>query len=77
MNSKRYNRAVGIAEFIAEGHTIREVKDEFKISRQTMERDLNFLAQCGYGEEAKKNINLYKRAKLQLYKNMCSKSKNK
>lgn len=63
---KRYNRAFGIAEFIVEGHTIRQTIDEFGVSKGTIERDLIFLAQFGYGEEAKKNMELYKRAKRQL-----------
>lgn len=68
-NNVRYNRAVGIAQFILEGHTIEETKEEFRVSKTTISRDLNFLAQYGYGKEQEKNLELYKKTKIQLYRN--------
>ena len=64
--AKRYNRALGIAEFIAEGHGIEETKEEFGVSKDIISRDLTFLAGQGYGKELERNQKLYKKAKLQL-----------
>lgn len=69
MYSKRYNRAVGIAEFIVEGHTIRETIDEFRVSKETIKRDLIFLQGYGIGEQAKRNEELFKKVQVQLYQN--------
>lgn len=63
---KRYNRAVGIAEFIAEGHSIRQTKEEFRISKDTIRKDLEFLATYGYGKENERNMLLYQKAKMYL-----------
>ena len=60
---KRYYRAIGVAEFIAEGHSIAETKEEFRISKDTIRKDLNFLAEYGYGKENEKNMLLYQKAK--------------
>ena len=40
---KRYNRAVGVAEYILEGNTKKEAMKEFRVSRDTIDRDLDFL----------------------------------
>lgn len=69
MSRERYNRAIGIAEFIIEGHTLKETMDEFGVKKDTISRDLVFLAQYGYGEEAKRNQELYRKAKIQLLRN--------
>ena len=66
---RRYYRAVEIANFIIEGHTLAETADEFGLSKCTIQRDLEFLIQNGYGEESNRNIKLYKKAKIQLQKN--------
>lgn len=63
---KRYYRSIGVAEFIAEGHSIAETKEEFGISKDTIGKDLKFLAEYGYGEENKRNMLLYQKAKMQL-----------
>ena len=65
---KRYNRAVGIAEFILEGNTKKEAMKEFRVSRDTIDRDLEFLKNCYYGNE-KRNLKLYIVVKKQLKKN--------
>ena len=65
----RYDRAVDIAQFIAEGHTLKQTIEEFRLSGRTISRDLDFLAQYGYGEENKRNIRLYLKAKAQLQRN--------
>lgn len=64
--ARRYNRALGIAEFIAEGHNIEETKEEFGVSGCTINRDLYFLAGQGYGKESQRNIELCNKARLQL-----------
>lgn len=64
----RYNRSVGIAEFIIEGNTKKETMKEFKISKDTIDRDLEFLRNCYYGNE-KRNLQLYIKVKNQLKKN--------
>ena len=64
--AKRYNRALGIAEFIAEGHSIKETIEEFGVSKDTISNDLNFLVGEGYGKEYERNLKLYRKAKLQL-----------
>ena len=69
MNINKYYRAVGIAEFIIEGHTLDETKEEFRISKDTITRDLNFLLSCLYGNH-EYNIKLYIKAKQQLKKNI-------
>ena len=66
---KRYYRAINVAEFIVEGHTIAETKEEFGISKATVANDLNFLANYGFGEENRRNLELYKNAKMSLLKN--------
>lgn len=65
---KRYNRAVGIAQFILEGNTKKEAIKEFRVSRDTIDRDLDFLKNCYYGNE-KRNLQLYIKVKKQLKKN--------
>ena len=55
---KRYNRAVGVAEYILEGNTKKEAMKEFRVSRDTIDRDLDFLKNCYYGNE-KRNLQLY------------------
>ena len=65
---KRYNRAVGIAEFILEGNTKKEAMKEFRVSRDTIDRDLEFLKNCYYRNE-KRNLQLYIKVKKQLKKN--------
>ena len=65
---KRYNRAVGVAEFIIEENTIKETREEFGISKNTIERDLEFLKICRLGD-VKRNVQLYIDAKKQLKKN--------
>lgn len=59
---KKYNRAVGIAEFIIEGNTRKDAAEEFNVSTCTIERDLNFLACCEIGNP-KRNLKLYAKAK--------------
>lgn len=63
---RKYNRAIGIAEYIAQGHGIKETKEEFGVSKDTIHRDLIFLANEGYGEELKRNQRLYVKAKKEL-----------
>ena len=65
----RYNRAVGVAEFIIEGNTIKKTREEFNISRETIERNLEFLVHCLLGDR-NRNIKLYIDAKKQLKKNI-------
>lgn len=65
---KRYNRDVGIAEFILEGNTKKEAMKEFRVSRDTIDRDLEFLKNCYYRNE-KRNLQLYIKVKKQLKKN--------
>lgn len=60
---KRYYRAVAIAEFIAEGHTIAETMKEIGVCKETIRKDLIFLADYGYGKENEKNMLLYQKAK--------------
>lgn len=65
----RYNRAVGIAQYIVEENAaIKKVKEEFNISKETIEKDLDFLKHCPLGDE-KENKQLYDEAKKQLRKN--------
>ena len=59
---KRYNRAVGVAEYILEGNTKKEAMKEFRVSRDTIDRDLDFLKNCYYGNE-KRNLQLYIKVK--------------
>ena len=66
---KRYRRAISIAEFIAEGHTLKQTSEEFRISDATVKRDLEFLISQGNLEEYNRNVKLYKKAKLQLWRN--------
>ncbi len=68
MNKKKYYRAVGVAEFIIEGHTIKQTTNEFRISSDTITKDLKYLVSCEYGNQ-KENIKLYVRAKKQLKQN--------
>ena len=42
MYNNRYNRAVGIEKFIIEGHTIKETIEEFRVSKETIKRDIIF-----------------------------------
>lgn len=63
---RRYYRSIGVAEFIAEGHSIAETKEEFGISKETIRKDLKFLAEYGYGKENERNMLLYQRAKMSL-----------
>ncbi len=70
MKEKRYYRAVGVAEFIVEGHTIAETEEEFGITKCTIQRDLQYLSHFGYGEELAKNQKLFIRAKVQLKRNI-------
>lgn len=72
---RRYYRAYAIAEFIAEGHTIQQVKDEFRVSKGTIEGDLTLLSQSGYGKDLEKNLKMYRKAKMQLCKNIGTKGK--
>lgn len=65
---KRYNRAVGIAEFIIEGNTKQETVEEFRVSRDTIDRDLEFLRTCLWGDK-EGNLKLYTKAKKQFQKN--------
>ena len=65
---KRYNRAVGVAEYIFEGNTKKEAIKKFRVSRDTIDRDLEFLRNCHYGNE-KRNLQLYIKVKNQLKKN--------
>ena len=46
MNKKKYYRAVGVAEFIIEGHTIKQTTNEFRISSDTITKDLKYLVSC-------------------------------
>ena len=64
---KHYNRAVGIAEFILEGHSIKETSEEFRVSKDLVCRDLEFLAGYGYGEELRNNRILYLKAKKKIH----------
>ena len=41
MKEKRYYRAVGVAEFIVEGHTIAETEEEFGITKCTIQETCN------------------------------------
>ena len=65
---KRYNRAVGIAKFIIKGNTKEKAVEEFGVSRDTINRDLEFLRTCSWGDE-KENSKLYIKAKRQIAKN--------
>ena len=65
---KRYNRSVGVAEYILEGNTKKEEIKEFRVSRDTIDRDLELLRNCHCGDE-KRNLQLYIKAKKQLKKN--------
>lgn len=76
MNSKRYNRAVGVAEFIIEGHTISQTMEEFRISKDTIQRDLKYLGENDYGINGKRNLELYKKAKIQLHSHHISPKSN-
>jgi len=67
--SKRFYRARNIAIFIAEGHTLTETEEEFSLGATAIRSHLYFLANEGYGEELKKNRQLYLEAKRQLEKN--------
>ena len=42
------SRAISVADFILEdnGHSIVESTEEFKLSRSTIERDINYLGAC-------------------------------
>lgn len=68
---ERYNRAVGVAEFIIEGHTKNETAEEFGIAKTTVYHDLEFLFYyCSQShEEREKNRKLYLVAKKCLYDN--------
>lgn len=43
-------RAISVADFILEdnGHSIVESTEEFKLSRSTIERDINYLGACAF-----------------------------
>lgn len=45
-------RAISVADFILEdnGHSIVESIEEFKLSRSTIERDINYLGSCAFFE---------------------------
>lgn len=77
MNKRRYYREVGIAEFIIEGHTLDQTVEEFGIGKTTIRTDLQDLFQEGLGEEAKRNQELYKKAKIQLNNNRYCNTKSK
>ena len=66
---KRYNRALSIAEFIVEGHTLKQTAEEFRVSDTTVKRDLEFLISQGNREEYDRNFKLYIKAKVQLRRN--------
>lgn len=44
MQRKWYYEALAIAEFISEGHTIKEAKEEFRLAGVTITKRLNGLA---------------------------------
>lgn len=72
--TKRYNRDLGIVEFIVEGHTMKQTAEEFKVSEATVNRALKFIITQGDREEHERNVRLYKKAKMQLRKK-CKNSK--
>lgn len=43
-------RAISVADFILEdnGHSIAEAAEEFKVSKSTIERDINYLGNCAF-----------------------------
>ena len=67
--NERYNKAVGYANYILEGHTLKETAEEFQVAKDTVHRYLYELNNYGYGEEAKKNIELLRKVVKQLDKN--------
>lgn len=63
MNKKlrdRYNRARGIAEYILEGHNVREAEEEFRLTNKTIWCELRFLRDFGYDYENLKNKTIYR-----------------
>ena len=54
MYNNRYNRAVGIEKFIIEGHTIKETIEEFRVSKETIKRDIIFFARIRNGRTIEK-----------------------
>lgn len=70
MSKERYYRAIAEAEYIAEGHILDEAVKEFRVGKTTIRNDLEYLAHYGYGEENERNLELYKKAKKQLYQNV-------
>lgn len=53
--TKRKNRQIGVAQCILEGKSIREVSEEYSISKCTVKRDLEELYLSGYGKNAEEN----------------------
>lgn len=43
-------RAISVADYILEGngHSIKEAAIEFRLSRNTLERDINYLGNCAF-----------------------------
>lgn len=69
-----YYRAIGIAEYIIEGHNITQTQEEFGVSRDTISKSLDCLRTFGsFGKELNRNQLLYVKAKQQLGKNRSSK----
>lgn len=74
---ERYNRALGVTEFIIEGHTEAEAAEEFGIAQTTVRSDLEFLfhySGCSYVEQ-EKNSKLYIKAKKRLHDNAGKRTK--
>lgn len=64
--NNRYYLAIGIGQYIIEGHTKSEVLEEFNISRGKLDRTLEYLESCNY--------KLYILAKRKLDQNMYSRA---
>ncbi len=65
---KRYKRALRIADFLMEGgYLIQDAAKEFRISRDTVRKDLQFLATHGYDKELERNRIMYIKATTAAY----------
>ena len=73
MKTRRYYDAYEMAQYILDNHNMSETAEEFELSRATVNRHLNYLAEYGFGEELEKNKKLYAKVYNKIHKKKKSK----
>ena len=68
MKTRRYYDAYEMAQYILDNHNMSETAEEFELSRATVNRHLNYLAEYGFGEELEKNKKLYAKVYNKIHK---------